>query len=130
MPKIVFQGYSFRPPGTTWSAILDLDTGVVQKNGGIYAADHNGFMNSAVVHRVKIESVKATSNTDLKIYADRSKTVLLYVAMNLSTYPNSYDDIIPWHYRDQDLSKTLHFEVQNNGSVTTAYKLTIQAIGG
>jgi hypothetical protein len=112
-----------------WSGVAAITTASANASGGTATDDVAAFMDIGVVHRIKVEATSNTVLTTIQVYANAGHTILLYEAVGVDCFTAAYEDLVPWHYRDDAIGTTFHYLITNNGANASTYTITVQAVG-
>ena len=98
--------------------------------GGTASGDVAGWFDLGLIHRLLVVANSDTKSVVIRFYADAAHTVLLYEATAVDAFSGSgYEDLVPFHYRDVDVTAKLHYQITNNGTNASAFTLTLAGIG-
>jgi len=87
-----------------------------------------GFIDLGIIHRLKIVASNSTVAT-IKIFADSAQTVLLYEASHFNAKDSPYDDLIPFHFRNDDGDQKFNFRIVNSSGVSSAFTVEVWSLG-
>lgn len=113
-----------------WSGIAGaITTAEAASGGGSVSDDVLNFTDLGVVSRLHVVANSNTVNSTIRIFADAAHLVQLYEAVAVDCFTSPYEDLIPFHIRDDDATTSFHYEVVNDGANNSTYTLTLQAVG-
>ncbi len=98
--------------------------------GGNVSGNETDWFDLGLIHRLKITADSDTTSATFRLYADAAQSILLYEALAFDAWNSSYEDLIPFHYRDEDETGTLHYTISNNGLNASTFTIILQGIGG
>jgi len=109
------------------STAIAVDT--VAANGGSETIDVTGWFGEGVILHLRLAAQSATLRTTVELFGrdTLASEDRMYRAVDVDAHTSTYEDRVPFWYRDLDQSGELHVKITNNGTVASAY--TLEAVG-